>query len=151
MDAASITELFHPIGPVRLKRMFGGHGIYADELFFALESGGEIFLKTDAVTQREFAAAGSLPFSFDRAGKTMVTSYWRLPETAFDEPDELAHWCKLALDAARRASKPKQAKTKRAKTTRVKTAPKKPVRRPRAARSPSRARAKPRRGPQSRR
>jgi DNA transformation protein len=139
MDAVSITELFHPIGPVRLKRMFGGHGIYADELFFALESGGEIFLKTDAVTQREFAAADSLPFSFDRAGKTMVTSYWRLPETAFDEPDALAHWCKLALDAARRASKPKQAKTKRAKAV-----PKKTVRRPRAARSSSRGRSKPR-------
>ena len=139
MDAASIIDLFHPIGPVRLKRMFGGHGIYADEFFFALESRGEIFLKTDAVTQREFAAAGSLPFSFERAGKTTVTSYWRLPETAFDEPDELAHWCKLALDAARRASKPKQAKTKRAKA-----APKKTVRRPRAARSSSRARSKPR-------
>ena len=51
MDAASIAELFHPIGSVRLKRMFGGHGIYADDLFFALESAGEIFLKTDAVTQ----------------------------------------------------------------------------------------------------
>jgi DNA transformation protein and related proteins len=138
MDAASIAELFHPIGSVRLKRMFGGHGIYADDLFFALESAGEIFLKTDAVTQREFAAAGSLPFSFDRAGKTMVTSYWRLPATAFDEPDALAHWCKLALDAARRGAKPKRAKAKRAKA-----APKKTVRRPPAARSSSRARSKP--------
>ena len=127
MDANSITELFRPIGPVRLKRMFGGHGIYADELFFALETQGEIFLKTDAVTRREFVAAGSLPFSFGRAGKTIVTSYWRLPEAAFDEPDQLLHWSKLALDAARRASKPK-----------------KPVRRPRAARSSGRARAKPR-------
>jgi DNA transformation protein and related proteins len=139
MDAASITELFQPIGPVRLKQMFGGHGIYADDLFFALESGGEIFLKTDAVTQRAFATAGSLPFSFARAGKTMVTSCWRLPETAFDEPEELAHWCKLALDAACRAAKLKPAKPKRAKT-----APRKSVRPPRAARSSSRVRAKPR-------
>ncbi len=143
MDAASIVELFHPIRPVRLKRMFGGHGIYADDLFFALESRGEIFLKTDAETQREFAAAGSLPFSFDRAGKTMVTSYWRLPDAAFDEPEELAHWCKLALDAARRASKPKPAKLKPAKP-KEKTAAKGPIKRLRASRSSSRARAKPR-------
>ena len=136
MDAALITELFRPIGPVRLKRMFGGHGIYSEGVFFALESGGEIFLKTDAVTQREFASTGSLPFSFERAGKTMVTSYWRLPDTAFDEPKELARWCKLALDAARRAAKSRPAKPRQAKTKRAKTAPKKPaVRQPRAARS----------------
>ena len=79
MDAASIAELFSPFAPVRLKRMFGGHGIYADELFFALESAGEIFLKTDAESEPAFAAAGSLPFSFDRAGKTTVTSYRRMP------------------------------------------------------------------------
>jgi len=128
VDAASITDLFQPIGHVRLKRMFGGHGIYAGELFFALESGGEIFLKTDAETQPAFAAADAHPFSFERAGKTMITSYWRLPDAAFDEPDELVGWCKLALEAARRAA------TRRAKS----------VTRPRASRSSGQARAKPR-------
>ncbi|MBV9111955.1 MAG: TfoX/Sxy family protein [Hyphomicrobiales bacterium] len=134
MDAASITELFHPVGSVRLKRMFGGHGIYADALFFALESRGEIFLKTDAETQPAFAAAASLPFSFERAGKTMVTSYWRLPDVAFDDPDELVRWCRLAVAAARRASRGKRAPA----------SPQKPVRPLRASRSSSPRRAKPR-------
>jgi DNA transformation protein len=134
MDAASIAELFSPFAPVRLKRMFGGHGIYADELFFALESAGEIFLKTDAESEPAFVAAGSLPFSFDRAGKTTVTSYRRMPEAALDDPDELVRWCRLALGAAQRASLRKQAARGSAQR----------ITRPRVARRAGRARAKPR-------
>jgi DNA transformation protein and related proteins len=114
--------------------MFGGHGIYADELFFALESAGEIFLKTDAETEPAFAAAGSLPFSFERAGKTTVTSYRRIPEAALDDPDEPVRWCCLALGAAQRASLPKQAARGSAQR----------ITRPRVARREGRARAKPR-------
>jgi DNA transformation protein and related proteins len=124
MDAASIAELFSPFAPVRLRKMFGGHGIYADGLFFALESGGEIFLKTDAETEAIFAEAGSHTFSYDRAGKTMRMAYWRMPETAFDDPDELTRWCGLALDAAHRASLRKNLAHGRSK----------PVKRPFAAR-----------------
>jgi DNA transformation protein len=134
MDAASIAELFSPFAPVRLKRMFGGHGIYADELFFALESAGEIFLKSDAESESAFVAAGSLPFSFDRAGKTTVTSYRRMPEAALDDPDELVRWCRLALGAAHRASLRKQAARGSAQR----------ITRPRVARRAGRARAKPR-------
>jgi DNA transformation protein and related proteins len=131
MDAGSIADIFADFGPVRVRRVFGGHGVYADGIVFALELRGEIFLKADAESEAAFAAMGSSPFTYQRrsSGKSTTLPYWRMPETAFDDPDELRRWCGLALDAARRAALRKPAAS---------------VRRPRAARKagsmPSRSR-----------
>ena len=40
MDADSIAELFHAFGPVLVKRMFGGYGVYCGEVMFALVADG---------------------------------------------------------------------------------------------------------------
>lgn len=105
MDADSIAELFAAFGPVRCRRMFGGTGIYAGDLMFALEAGGEVYLKADDRTKEEFVREGCGPFSFDQKGRRVATSYWRVPERLLDDPDELAAWAKAALEAARRAKR----------------------------------------------
>lgn len=106
MDAEGIRELFASVMPVRVRRMFGGHGIYDGETMFALEQGGEIYLKADAESESRFMAAGSSPFVYSRGAKPFQMSYWRLPEAAFDDEDALREWTGLALAAARRASAP---------------------------------------------
>ena len=119
MDADGLKELFEPFGAVTVKRMFGGHGVYAEGLCFAVESGGEVFLKVDPQSQPDFSAAGSSPFIYLAKGKPMTTSYWRLPAKAHDEADELIRWAALGLKAARRAAeakaKPKAGARKQAK------------------------------------
>jgi DNA transformation protein and related proteins len=114
MDPERIEELFSPVGPIFVKRMFGGHGIYAGDLFIAIETGGEIYLKVDAETQPLFEAAGSSPFAYTRANaqKPIVMSYWRLAETAYEDADEFRRWILLASDAARRV-KASKARLKR--------------------------------------
>jgi DNA transformation protein and related proteins len=107
VDADGLKELFEPFGAVTVKRMFGGRGVYAQDLCFAVESGGEVFLKVDAQSQPEFSAAGSSPFIYMAKGKPMTTSYWRLPAKAHDEADELRRWAALGLEAARRAAEAK--------------------------------------------
>jgi DNA transformation protein len=72
---------------------------------FALEADGELYLKADAATLEVFRAAGSRAFTYDKNGRTARMSYWRLPDAAVDDPDEAARWGRLALDAARRATK----------------------------------------------
>ena len=118
MTAEDLKALFEPFGAVAVRRMFGGAGIYADGLCFAIESGGDVFLKVDAQSQASFSAAGSSPFIYNARGKAMTTSFWRLPSAAYDEPDELRRWAGLGLEAARRAAaaKAKPARGKRAKT-----------------------------------
>jgi DNA transformation protein len=106
VNADGLKELFAPFAPVQVKRMFGGHGVYAG-LCFAIESGGESFLEVDAHSEASFSAAGSSPFIYNAKGRAMPTSYWRLPSAAYDEPEELIRWASLGLDAARRSSETK--------------------------------------------
>jgi DNA transformation protein len=94
--------------------MFGGLGIYRDDLMFALGSGGELYLKADDTSVALFRNLGSRPFTFQgRNGKPMATSYWLMPESALDDPEEAARLADLAIAAAYRAKAGKPAaKTK---------------------------------------
>jgi DNA transformation protein len=114
LDADGLKELFAPFGAVTVKRMFGGHGIYADGLCFAIESRGEVFVKVDADNEADFAAAGSKPFVYEAKGKRMSMAYWLLVAGAYDDEDELKRWAGMGLSAARRSAATK-AKPKRKK------------------------------------
>jgi DNA transformation protein and related proteins len=119
VDAEALKALFEPFGSVTVKRMFGGSGIYAEGLCFAIEADGEVFLKTDPLSRADFSAADSAPFAYVAKGKSRPTSYWSLPAIAHDEADELRRWARMGLDAARRAAaaraKPRKAKAARGK------------------------------------
>src|ERR1700722_1378608 len=119
MDAEALKAFFEPFGSVTVKRMFGGSGIYAEGLCFAIEADGEVFLKTDALSRADFLAADSAPFTYVAKGKSRPPSYWSLPAIAHDEADELRRWARMGLDAARRAAearaKPRKAKAARGK------------------------------------
>jgi DNA transformation protein and related proteins len=129
MDARGIAEIFADFGPVHVRRVFGGHSVAAEGVAFALELRGELYLKADNESEALFASVGSTPFIYERrsTGTTMRMPYWRMPDIAFDDPDELKRWCRLALAAAERAG--------------AKGEPKRRVRRPRAAPEAGRARA----------
>ena len=117
MDAEGLKALFEPFGPVPVKRMFGGVGIYAEGLCFAIEAGGEIFLKTDSFSRADFSAADSAPFTYTAKGKSRPTSYWSLPTPAHEDGDELRRWASMGIEAARRAAAAKaQPRGKRPKS-----------------------------------
>lgn len=105
-DPGFLTELFAGFGPVAVRRMFSGAGVFADGLMIALVVDGVIYLKADDSFIPLFEREGQAPFSYKtRDGKRTLNSYWRMPERLYDEPDELAEWARLALAAARRATK----------------------------------------------
>jgi DNA transformation protein and related proteins len=104
VDAEDLKALFEPFGPVSVKRMFGGSGIYAEGMCFAIEANGEIFLKTDSLSRAVFSATDSAPFTYMAKGKSRPTSYWSLPTAAHEEGDELRRWANMGLEAARRAA-----------------------------------------------
>ena len=109
-DFDRITELFSGFGPVAVRRMFSGSGVFADELMIALVVDGVIYLKADDSLVPLFEREGQTPFSYKtRDGRRTLNSYWRMPERLYDEPDELAEWARHSLQAARRAgNKPKR-------------------------------------------
>jgi DNA transformation protein len=102
-DHTHIIELFAAFGPVSVHRMFGGAGIFCDGLMIGLVADGVVYLKADESAQAAFAAEGLGPFTYGKAKKRVVMSYWRMPERLYDDPDELARWAVDALAAARRS------------------------------------------------
>jgi DNA transformation protein len=120
VDAEAIRELFAAFGPVSVRRMFGGAGIFADGMCIAIVADDVIYLKADDQTVPDFEAEGLAPFSYRTgSGKRTVMSFWRMPDRLYDDPDELVGWARAALAAARRAavrkSKPKaKSKARRA-------------------------------------
>lgn len=104
-------EMLSPLGPVRVRRMFGGQGLYVDDLFMAIIDDGQLFLKSDDVTRERFDAAGCLPFTFpNKDREPVVTSYRRPPEEALESPPLMLPWARLAFEAALRAANAKAAK-----------------------------------------
>ncbi len=96
-------ELLAPLGAIRARRMFGGHGLYCDELFFALIAADRLYLKADAQSQPAFAAAGCEPFVYEARGRSTATSYWTVPAEAMESPALMQPWARQALAAALRA------------------------------------------------
>jgi DNA transformation protein and related proteins len=100
---AHCLELLAPMGAVRAKRMFGGHGLYVDELFVALIAFDRLYLKVDDQTRASFDEAGCQPFTYDGKGKPVTMSYWTAPEEAMESPALMQPWARLAIAAALRA------------------------------------------------
>jgi DNA transformation protein and related proteins len=100
-----ISELFAAFGPVVVRRLFGGAGVYADGAMFALVHDGVIYLKSDEQNAPAFEREQLPPFVYEtKDGKRAVMSYRRMPERLYDDPEELAIWARDALAAARRTS-----------------------------------------------
>jgi DNA transformation protein len=94
------VELLEAQGPVRTKRMFGGWGLYVDEIFIAIIAFDRLFLKVDERTRPLFEAAGSEPFVYDAKSKPVSLGYWSAPAEAMDSPALMAPWARAALQAA---------------------------------------------------
>jgi DNA transformation protein len=104
MDTAAIEEMFQGLGPVTIKRMFGGKGIYHLGRIIAIELRDEMLLKADEKSAPAFADAGASQWSYEgKKGNPVKMPYWSIPENAYDDPDEMAKWVRLAYEAALRA------------------------------------------------
>lgn len=86
--------------PVRSRAMFGGFGLYVEDLFVALIADERLYLKADARTAPCFAAAGSSPFTYHGKGEPVTMGYWLAPDEAMDSAAEMAPWLRLAVQAA---------------------------------------------------
>ncbi|AOU98425.1 hypothetical protein BI364_11075 [Acidihalobacter yilgarnensis] len=101
---AYVLELMHPLGPIRAKRMFGGHGVFLDDLMLALIVDGILYLKTDARTQSEFTARGLNAFSYIRRNREVRLSYHQAPEEALENAEDMRLWAGKARQASLRAA-----------------------------------------------
>ena len=80
-------------------------GIYARGIIFALELRGELMLKGDDESAPLLEEAGARRWCYEgRSGKPVAMPYWTIPDEALDDPDIMAKWARIALDAAMRVT-----------------------------------------------
>jgi DNA transformation protein len=123
-DPEWLEDLFEPLGPIRLKRMFSGYGIYSGEFCIALAINPGLCLRVDDASRAQFEAIGAAPFRYTKkTGEVTVNAWWRLPDDIVDEPEELARLARLSLATARALPPKRKRNPDIAATARAKRAP----------------------------
>jgi len=107
-DSRRFDDLFQFFGPVSLRRMFGGEGIYAGEQIIGLVIGDQIYLKTTDLNRADYLAEKCKPFSYRRGKKLTDTSYYAVPDRLLDDPEAFAGWARKAHDAAVAPKRPRK-------------------------------------------
>ena len=113
-----VVESLRSFGPVTVRPMFGGWGIYRDGVFFALVAYDTLYFKSDDESRGEFERASPGPFTFGKKGETVVTHYYAVPEDAFEDPEVMKRWARLGYAAALRAARKPRARRKRSSAAR---------------------------------
>ena len=104
--AALIEEVLQAVGPVDVRAMFGGHGVFLDGVMFGLIADEVLYLKVDDGNRGRFKDAGLDAFIYAARGRSMQLSYHRAPDL-LEDWDALEPWVAGALEASRRAKRPR--------------------------------------------
>jgi len=130
-----VIDQLRSLGAVRSRRMFGGIGLYCDDLFFGLIDDDILYFKVDDSNRELYVSRGCEQFRpFPDDPNTVSMNYYRVPEDVLEDADEVRAWARksivIAGAAAAAKSANKQTKKKKksieaARTTTSKTASKK--------------------------
>ena len=113
------------VEPVRSRRMFGGVGFYARDLFFALADNDTLYFKVDERTRPAFVREGMQPFQPFGPETAPMNGYYELPPRLLEDADELALWMRTALGVAAAAKTAGAAKPKLRRSRRTGARPRK--------------------------
>jgi DNA transformation protein len=101
-----VLEQLGRVTPVNGKSMFGGVGLYADGLFFALIAEDRLYFKVDDATRPEFERLGMEPFR--PFGEDSAMGYYEVPADVVEDATQLAAWMRKAIDVAAGAKRRKR-------------------------------------------
>jgi DNA transformation protein len=108
-----VLDQLRALPGVRARAMFGAHGLYQGESFFAIMDEGRLFFKTDATSQADYVARGMEPFTYESKGRVLTMSYHEVPPDVLENAPELVAWAQRAILTA--ASSKQSAKAPRQK------------------------------------
>lgn len=112
-------KLFEPLGKIKSHSMFGGYGIFADEIMFAMVANGLLHIRADKDTTKHFKQQGFRPYIYKKRGRPVVTKYFTITEELWKEQKTILQ---LALKSLAVAKEERAAKSA-AKPTRLRDLP----------------------------
>ena len=95
---------------LRARAMFGGVGLYAEDVFFGILAADVLFFKVDDTNRREYETAGSSPFK-PYENRAMTMPYYNVPIVVLEDAVTLGEWAARAVAVAKTAKTAKPAKT----------------------------------------
>jgi DNA transformation protein len=114
-----VLDQLHGLGRVTARPMFGGVGLYNDNLFFALLDNDTLYFKVNDATRPRYAALGMKPFCpYPDDPSREMGGYFEVPADVLEDADELVTWARQASEVAlsardgKRRSPPKRARTR---------------------------------------
>jgi len=103
--AEFLREQLSPLGRLTMRRMFGKTGVFCDGLMFGMITEDTLYVRVDDHNKAVFKEAEAAPpLNYEKQGRTIDLSFWRVPERLLDESDELILWARAALGAAGRVA-----------------------------------------------
>ena len=93
------------LGPIRIRRMFGGAGIYYEGHFFAIVADDVLYFKVDDSNRRDYEAAGMEPFTFTVDDKEAVMSFYEVPVDVLENKEKVSQWALKAICVAQSAKR----------------------------------------------
>lgn len=97
-----VLDQLSALPDLRAKAMFGGHGLYQGQHFFAILYEGQLYFKTDAQTETDYTARGMSPFTYEMKGRTVYMSYYEVPGDIAENAVELTEWALRAVAVAKK-------------------------------------------------
>ena len=105
---AFLMEQLERLPAIHVQRMFGGYGMYSDELFFAIIDEGCVYFKTDEVTKTRYEARDLPPFKPGENYKPF--KYHLVPVDVIEDAELLTEWAREALKVSQKDFEKKQAR-----------------------------------------
>ena len=95
---------------VKINKMFGGAGLFRDNLMFGLIADDIVYLKADETSSQDFVAR-EMPQFQPFADKPMKMPYWEVPADIVEDDEEFVRWANSAFQVALKSpSKKKKAR-----------------------------------------
>ena len=84
---AHIKDLLAETPSVRVRAMFGGHGIFREGLMIALLADDLLYFRANGARGEALRLKGSAQFRPTVRGRTMAMPYYRAPDDALEDPE----------------------------------------------------------------
>jgi DNA transformation protein and related proteins len=95
-----VLDQLADLGTVTSRKMFGGVGLYCDDVFFGIIARDELYLKVDDKTRGRYERAGKHPFK-PYPDRPTTMKYYGVPLEVLESSVELTRWAQEAVRAAR--------------------------------------------------
>ena len=95
-----VQDQLRGLPDLRMKPMFGGHGLYQGKKFFGILFERRLYFKTDVETRKAYVRRGMGPFIYEKARRSVAISYFEVPAGVLEDHIELVAWANKALKVA---------------------------------------------------